>query len=198
MKLDQMIPNGAVGARWVHAPQLMRLSALSYARVIIRFSHEGLLLSVLLTFVAAFSVWSYALDQISLPVMLLVILAPVLLWALFVIAFLAAAVAWRLVDENRVVILSGDGRAVIDLRGSSEGFILANHSVLNVGRGQGRKLREALARRIKESGQSVRFQAQNLAVANVYRQQFPSLEVSQCGSLTGKIHLSYTSSKPGL
>ncbi len=183
-----------IHAGWADYGLLYWLSGVGAVRIALRAPHYLGFPALVLFVVSCAATWSAALDVISWPTALLLVVQAIGIMAALWLVGLGIFTAWRLLDPRRVILLTTMRDAVVDVRLQPDGALsFSEHNVRRVGAGQGKALRHALAQEVRALEPLVRLRAENTKVAQLYLQQFTELEVvgepDRLGRITLQRHL---------
>ncbi|WDH77949.1 hypothetical protein PTQ19_10485 [Microbacterium esteraromaticum] len=170
-RIPETRPSDVIVAGWGECGRLLRISAVGTVAVMRRQKSMRYLFMIVMPLLA--------IEMVVLSVLTGSAMVAFVMIGLMIATFLGITTAhtvWRLIDPRRLVFLSHDRRAVLDVRFKRNGTIEpSNHGRLrNTTQAPG--LREHVAAWLRTlDGFAFRIRAQNTKVAEIYSAQFPGL-----------------------
>lgn len=183
-RIPETRPSDVIVAGWSEYGRLVRISAAATVAVIRRQKSLRWFFAIVVPLLVVEAVvLSMLTDSAALAAVMIGLTA-----ATFV-GFITLHTVWRLIDPRRLVFLSSDRRAVLDVRFKRNGTIEpSNHGRL-AHTTQAPGLRERVAEWLGAlDGWAFKLRAQNTKVAEIYSAQFPGL-VAGAPDLLGRVPL---------
>lgn len=174
MRTPVPAPVNATYATWADFWRLIQLSGAGVYRALVRAWPAQAMFALMWTAIGALAGLECAFSA-SLEPLIFVPTSWATLLAGITFLVLVVNVSWRL-RSGRLIILSADKTAVLDVIVRREYFTIANHTKLS-GTTSVAELRQSIDPwRFSLTSLPLRFWAQNERVARLYLAQFPSLE----------------------